>query len=174
MLGLVPPLASAKIYFPMRDHVLVVGKQVAARDPGLRATGASRAIRGPCAIYLVRASVPAAEVRSRPGAIRPKPARPLGRLGDVGRLRSCRSAAGRFRLVALMSVQPNGEEVRTMRMAVSPAFVVHPRGWKTAPRASGAALLVGEQRPHDHLAGAAVAPRRVVQRDCSLALRSVA
>jgi hypothetical protein len=38
--------------------------------------------------------------------------------------------AGRFRLVALFTVQPPGQETRTMRMAVSSVFVVHPGGWQ--------------------------------------------
>ena len=80
-------------------------------------------------VYLVRASV-SGQVKPIETAEPPKPARPLGRLGDVGRLTFAPQAAGRFRLVALISVQPNGGEVTTMRMAVSPAFVVHPRGWQ--------------------------------------------
>jgi hypothetical protein len=42
-------------------------------------------------------------------------------------------AAGRFRLVALFTVQPAGQETRMMRMAVSSVFVVHPGGWQAAP-----------------------------------------
>jgi hypothetical protein len=42
-------------------------------------------------------------------------------------------AAGRFRLVALFAVQPPGQEMRTMRMAVSSVFVVYPvAGQQTA------------------------------------------
>ena len=128
--GLVPSIASAKIYYPMRDHVLVVGKQVRLAIPGCE-SGCVSSYPGPVRVYLVRASVPGLE-RPIETADPPAPARPLGRLGDVGRLTFAPRAAGRFRLVALISVQPNGQEVRTMRMAVSPAFVVHPRGWKKA------------------------------------------
>jgi hypothetical protein len=33
-LGLLAPVASAKVYFPMRDHVMVVGKGVRLAVPG--------------------------------------------------------------------------------------------------------------------------------------------
>ena len=58
-------------------------------------------------VYLVRASVPGQE-KPIETADPPAPARALGRLGDVGRLTFAPRAAGRFRLVALISVQPNG------------------------------------------------------------------
>jgi hypothetical protein len=127
-LSLAAPVASAKIFYPMRDHVLVVGKQVRLAIPGC-ATGCISNYPGPVRVYLVRASV-SGQVKPVETADPPRPARALGRLGDVGLLTFAPHAAGRFRLVALISVQPPGGEVTTMRMAVSPAFVVHPRGWQ--------------------------------------------
>jgi hypothetical protein len=86
---------------------------------------------GPVRLYLVRADVPG-QVRPVETADPPRPARALGRLGDRERLRFTPPAAGRFRLVALFTVQPPGQETRTMRMAVSSVFVVHPEGWQQA------------------------------------------
>jgi hypothetical protein len=86
---------------------------------------------GPVRLYLVRADVPG-QVRPVETADPPRPARALGRLGDRERLRFTPRAAGRFRLVALFTVQPPGQETRTMRMAVSSVFVVHPEGWQQA------------------------------------------
>ena len=128
--GAAAPIASAKVYFPMREHVLVVGKQVRLGVPGCdTGAGCITNYPGPVRIYLVRATVPA-DAKPIETADPPSPARALGRLGDLGRLAFTPRAAGRFRLVALISVQPSGQEVSTMRMAVSPVFVVHPRGWQ--------------------------------------------
>jgi hypothetical protein len=129
--GLVVPVASAKVFFPMRDHVLVVGKQVRLAVPGCATgPGCITSYPGPVRLYLVRADVPG-QARPVQTADPPRPARALGRLGNLGRLTFAPHAAGRFRLVALFSVQPAGQELRTMRMAVSSIFVVHPRGWQT-------------------------------------------
>jgi hypothetical protein len=129
-LGVAAPLASAKVFFPMRDHVLVVGKQIRLAVPGCETPpGCIASYPGPVRLYLVRADVPG-QVRPIETSDPPRPARALGRLGNLGRVTFAPHAAGRFRLVALFSVQPPGKEVRTMRMAVSSVFVVHPRGWQ--------------------------------------------
>jgi hypothetical protein len=131
-LGLAAPVASAKVFFPMRDHVLVVGKQVKLAVPGCDSgAGCISNYPGPVRLYLVRADVPG-QARPVETADPPRPSRPLGRLGNFGRVTFAPHAAGRFRLVALFPVQPPGQEVRTMRMAVSSVFVVHPRGWQPA------------------------------------------
>jgi hypothetical protein len=131
--GLGAPVAAAKVFFPMRDHVLVVGEQVRLAVPGCdTAPGCIASYPGPVRLYLVRADVPG-QARPVKTADPPRPARALGRLGDRGRLTFTPRAAGRFRLVALFSVQPPGQEMRTMRMAVSSVFVVHPEaGQQTA------------------------------------------
>jgi hypothetical protein len=130
--GSAAPMASAKVFFPMRDHVLVVGRQVHLAVPGCdTGAGCIASYPGPVRLYLVRAAVPG-QVRPVETDDPPRPARPLGRLGDLGRVAFTPSAPGRFRLVALFSVQPAGQEVRTMRMAVSSVFVVHPHGWQPA------------------------------------------
>ena len=128
--GVAAPVASAKIFFPMREHVLVVGKQVRLGVPGCNTgAGCITLYPGPVRVYLVRASA-APDVKPIESAEPPASARALGRLGDLGRLKFTPRAAGRFRLVALISVQPSGGDVSTMRMTVSPVFVVHPRGWQ--------------------------------------------
>ena len=128
--GLAAPIASAKLFFPMREHVLVVGEQVRLGVPGCDTGGGCIAsYPGPVRVYLVRADAPG-QARPVKLPISPRPARALGRLGDRGRLMFTPRAAGRFRLVALFTVQPPGQETRTMRMAVSPVFVVHPEGWQ--------------------------------------------
>jgi hypothetical protein len=130
VLALVVPVATAKVFFPMRDHVLVAGKQVHLAVPGCQTPpGCIANYPGPVRLYLVRADVPG-QVRPVETADPPRPARPLGRLGNLGRVSFTPRAAGQFRLVALFSVQPPGGEVRSMRMAVSSVFVVHPRGWQ--------------------------------------------
>ena len=114
----------------MRDHVLVVGKQVRIGVPGCDTGGGCIAsYPGPVRLYLVRADVPG-QVRPVETSEPPRPARALGRLGDRGLLMFTPRAAGRYRLVALFTVQPAGQETRKMRMAVSPVFVVHPEGWQ--------------------------------------------
>jgi hypothetical protein len=130
VLAVVAP-ASAKVYFPMRDHVLVVGKQIRLSVPGCQTPpGCIARYPGPVRLYLVPAAVPG-QVKPIETVVPPRPARPLGRLGNLGRVSFTPRAAGHFRLVALFSVQPPGGEVRSMRMAVSSVFVVHPRGWHT-------------------------------------------
>ena len=126
---LLAPVASAKVYFPMRDHVLVVGKQVRLEVPGCGG-GCIANYPGPVRIYLVRAEVPLPKVPVDTPAPPPRPSRALGRLGDGGRLRFVPQRAGRFRLVAIMTVG-TGDDLRTMRVPVSPVFIVHPRGWQT-------------------------------------------
>jgi hypothetical protein len=128
-LCLVAPAASAKVYFPMRDHVLVVGKPVRLAVPGCAAVGVGciASYPGPVRIYLVRAEVPV-PLRGADAAKPPRPARALGRLADSGELRFTPRSAGPFRLVALATIAVDGT-LRTMRMPVSSVFVVHPRGW---------------------------------------------
>ena len=79
-------------------------------------------------IYLVRAEVPV-PLRGADAAKPPRPARALGRLADSGELRFTPRSAGPFKLVALATVGTSGN-LRTIRMPVSPVFVVHPRGWE--------------------------------------------
>jgi hypothetical protein len=126
-LGLLAPVASAKIYFPMRAHVMVVGKGVRLAIPGC--DGCIANYPGPVRLYLVRADV-AIPMDATETTEPPRPSRPLGRLGDGGRLLLTPRVAGRFRLVALATVGTT--ELHTMLMPVSPVFVVHPRGWQSA------------------------------------------
>jgi hypothetical protein len=139
VLGLVAiaPAADAKVFYPVRDKVLVVGKQVRLEVPGC-ATGAGggciASYPGPVRIFLLRENVPIPLLPPQETAEAPRPSRPLGRLADSGRLRFVPHAAGRFRLVALLTVG-SGDDLRTLRMAVSPVFPVHPRGWR--PSAPG-------------------------------------
>jgi hypothetical protein len=128
-LCLLAPAASAKVYFPMRDHVLVVGKQVRIEIPGCGG-GCIGNYPGPVRVFLVRASV-AVPFKAVDATEPPRPSRALGRLGDSGRLRFAPHAAGRFRLVALLTIG-TGTDLRTVQMPVSPVFVVHPRGYERA------------------------------------------
>jgi hypothetical protein len=131
-LCLLAPGASAKVYFPMRDHVFVVGTFVRVEVPGCDSIGGGciKSYPGPVRIYLVRADVPMSAITGDT-AEPPRPARALGRLSDRGRLRFAPHAAGRFRLVALATVG-TGNDLRTIRAPVSGIFIVHPRGWQTA------------------------------------------
>jgi hypothetical protein len=127
-LCLLAPTASAKVFFPMRDHVLVVGRETLLSVPGCdTGTGCIASYPGPVRIYLVPAGVKLA-LRPVETTKPPAAARPLGRLGGQGHLRLLPQRAGRFRLIALFPVG-SGDDLRTMRMPVSPSFVVHPRGW---------------------------------------------
>jgi len=128
-LGTLAPAAAAKVWFPMRDHVLVVGKHVRVAVPGCESRpGCISGYPGPVRVYLVRAGVDIGRAGMETTAP-PSPSRALGRLGDHGRLRFAPKASGLYRLVALATVG-TGHDLRTVRLPISPVFPVHPRGWE--------------------------------------------